>query len=100
MTKMKSKLAKGNVLPENAPAPPITPEIRRQIIAEAAYYRASNRGFNGGDPVEDWLQAEREIDSVLLGSGAGRSKGQTAGRPILTISGQTDRALSRPGRTG
>lgn len=31
-------------------------------IAEAAYYRAERRGFQGGCPVEDWLAAEREID--------------------------------------
>lgn len=35
------------------------------MIAEAAYLRAEKRGFAGGDPVEDWLTAEREIDKVL-----------------------------------
>jgi len=30
-------------------------------IAEAAYYRAEGRGFQGGCPVNDWLAAEREI---------------------------------------
>ncbi len=35
---------------------------RAARIAEAAYFRASQRGFEGGDPVEDWLDAEREID--------------------------------------
>jgi hypothetical protein len=38
---------------------------RRQMIAEAAYFRAQNRGFRGGNPVEDWLIAEREIDAML-----------------------------------
>ncbi|MEW6167357.1 MAG: DUF2934 domain-containing protein [Pseudomonadota bacterium] len=38
-------------------------EIRQQMVAEAAYYRALNRGFNGGDPNEDWFAAEREIDA-------------------------------------
>jgi len=33
----------------------------RAKIAEAAYYRAKRRGFVGGDPVEDWLAAEREL---------------------------------------
>lgn len=40
-------------------------EQRRQLIAEAAYYRAEKRGFNGGDPVADWIEAEKEIDSRL-----------------------------------
>jgi len=38
---------------------------RRQMIAEAAYFRAERRGFSGGDPVMDWLEAEREIHTVL-----------------------------------
>lgn len=35
---------------------------RYQMIAIAAYYRAEHRGFMGGNPVEDWLAAEAEID--------------------------------------
>src|SRR3569832_1846039 len=32
---------------------------------QAAYLRAEQRGFMGGDPVTDWLEAEAEIDSRL-----------------------------------
>lgn len=39
-------------------------EIRRQI-AEAAYYRAANRGFEPGGDIEDWLQAEAQIAQSL-----------------------------------
>jgi hypothetical protein len=42
-----------------------SPEERRRMIAEAAYFRAKKRGFVGGDPVEDWTAAEREVDKVL-----------------------------------
>jgi hypothetical protein len=35
------------------------------MIAEAAYFRAERRGFNGGDPVRDWCEAEAEIDARL-----------------------------------
>ncbi len=49
-----------------AGAPPITPEEREQKISTAAYYRALQRGFAEGDPVEDWLQAEQEIDTGPL----------------------------------
>jgi flagellar motility protein MotE (MotC chaperone) len=35
------------------------------MIAEAAYFRAERRGFNGGDLVADWLHAEAEIDARL-----------------------------------
>lgn len=40
----------------------ITPEERHYMIAEAAYFRAQQRGFQGGCPLQDWLEAEREID--------------------------------------
>jgi chromosome segregation ATPase len=35
------------------------------MIADAAYFRAERRGFNGGDPVADWLEAEAEVDTGL-----------------------------------
>lgn len=34
------------------------------MIAEAAYYRAAARGFQGGDPLDDWLAAEAEITDM------------------------------------
>ena len=44
---------------------PVSAEDRRRMIAEAAWHRAVARGFTNGDPVSDWLEAEREIDSRL-----------------------------------
>lgn len=43
----------------------ISPEERQRLIAEAAYFRAAERGFQGGDPVDDWLRAEAEINRTL-----------------------------------
>lgn len=40
-------------------------EQRQRMIAEAAYFLAEHRGF-GGDPLQDWLTAEAEIDSWLM----------------------------------
>lgn len=37
--------------------------VRRQCIAEAAYYKAEKRGFIPGKEYDDWLEAEREFDS-------------------------------------
>jgi hypothetical protein len=37
---------------------------RQQRIATAAYYRAEQRDFNSGNEMQDWLEAESEIDSV------------------------------------
>ncbi len=44
----------------------INPELRQQMIAEAAYLRAEQRNFNPGDPLDDWLVAEREVDMLLI----------------------------------
>lgn len=41
----------------------ITPEQRRQMIAETAYHIAAGRGFQGDDAMADWLQAETEVDA-------------------------------------
>jgi Protein of unknown function (DUF2934) len=38
---------------------------RLNQIATAAFLRAASRNFEGGDPVEDWLQAEIEINASL-----------------------------------
>jgi len=38
---------------------------RRQMIAEAAYFLAEKRGFDSGDPVGDWIEAETEVDARL-----------------------------------
>ena len=43
----------------------VTPEQRYQMICDAAYYRAERRGFIGGDPGQDWIEAELEIDQLL-----------------------------------
>lgn len=43
----------------------VTSEERRRMIAEAAYLKAEKRGFVGGDPNEDWLTAEAEINKIL-----------------------------------
>jgi len=36
-------------------------EKHRQLIAECAYFIAENRHFSGGDPKQDWLDAEKRI---------------------------------------
>jgi hypothetical protein len=38
---------------------------REDLIRQAAHARAAERGFRGGDPVADWLDAETEIDAAL-----------------------------------
>lgn len=42
-----------------------SPEEQHCLIAEAAYYRALKRGFTPGCEMDDWLQAEAEVNHVL-----------------------------------
>lgn len=53
--------------------PTVSAHRRREMIAEAAYYRAEKRGFTGGDPVADWVAAEAEVDALLNGASAPRA---------------------------
>ena len=41
----------------------IDPEVRRQMVAAEAYFRAERRGFAAGQEVEDWVAAESVVDS-------------------------------------
>jgi Protein of unknown function (DUF2934) len=45
----------------------ISEDVRRGMIAEAAYLRAERRGFTGGHEKErdDWIAAEAEVDALL-----------------------------------
>jgi len=56
---------------------------RRQMIQEAAYYRAQRRGFAAGDPVADWLEAEAEVDRLL-----GKPDAGERGGPAEQLEGQ------------
>lgn len=44
----------------------ISNEIRQELIQLTAYYKAEQRGFTGGNPEQDWLDAEAEVDYLLL----------------------------------
>ena len=43
----------------------VTVDERQHLIAEAAYYRAMRRSFVPGNELEDWLDAEAEIEEML-----------------------------------
>lgn len=61
---------------KNAPANPraagsenshteISEQERAEMIAQAAFLRAEKRGFAGGRELDDWLEAEAEINGLL-----------------------------------
>jgi hypothetical protein len=49
----------------------ITAKERYKMIAHLAYLGAEKRGFAPGHELDDWLQAESEVDQMLHG-GYGR----------------------------
>ena len=44
---------------------PVSEVQRRNYIEVAAYYIAERRGFFGASALEDWTQAEAEVDRML-----------------------------------
>ncbi len=44
------------------------PEERRRMIEVRAYFLAQERGFAPGNPEQDWLAAEAQIDALLIQS--------------------------------
>lgn len=48
-------------------------EQRHEMICTAAYFRAEQRGFCGGDSLDDWLAAEAEVDERLRQAPPGKN---------------------------
>ena len=69
-----SRIVDAGVEPEAMPDQPfaqgatseIDPELRHRMISETAYRHYVERGYTDGGDLEDWLQAEAEIDHFLL----------------------------------
>ncbi|MBE0474845.1 DUF2934 domain-containing protein [Rhodoferax sp.] len=53
------KTSPATVLPE------VTPEQRHNYIEVAAFYVAQRRGFAPGNPLDDWANAEIEVDQLI-----------------------------------
>jgi hypothetical protein len=52
----------------------VSDDMRRSMIAQAAFLRAERRGFTGGDEIEDWLAAEAEVDALLRAESGGTAQ--------------------------
>ncbi len=48
-----------------APKPVLSTEQRNHYVSVAAFYIAERRGFTLGDPAQDWLAAEAEVDRLI-----------------------------------
>ncbi len=62
--------------------PQVNEQHRRHMIEEAAYFRAAHRGFQGGDPMADWIAAEAQVDEQLRRSDRQREEELTAYRKM------------------
>ena len=51
--------------PATDPAAPMSADLRRELVAAEAYFRAERRGFAPGHELEDWVAAEAAVDSRL-----------------------------------
>jgi hypothetical protein len=72
-----------NLIPENdaeqAPDQPfaggtqseIDPDLRHRMISEAAYGLYARRNFADGGDLDDWLQAEAQVEHLLRNRGTG-----------------------------
>jgi len=81
-TRLASALAAAKSAPQPgskaAPQAGIDTEQRQRMITDEAYIIAERRGFEGGDPAQDWIEAERLVDYRLMQSGEpGRSATRT-----------------------
>ena len=67
--KPKAPKAKPVTVPATLTRIEISEDVRRGMIAEAAYLRAERRGFSGGPEKEreDWLAAEAAVEALLKG---------------------------------
>jgi hypothetical protein len=71
---MRSVTAKGKIGGRAVPGEIMTSKVQPELkderfdcIATAAYYRAESRGFTSGRELDDWLQAESELNQRRAG---------------------------------
>jgi DUF2934 family protein len=41
-------------------------DLRYRMISEAAYYLYTQRGYDDGYALDDWLQAEAEVEQMIM----------------------------------
>jgi len=44
----------------------LDPDLRHRMISEAAYHLYAQRGYAEGYELDDWLQAEAQVDHVAM----------------------------------
>lgn len=67
-SKSGTKTTRATTRTRKTAASPVSPEARYRMIAEAAYLIAESHGFDSSRTLNDWLEAEGQIDRVLSGT--------------------------------
>jgi hypothetical protein len=44
----------------------LSADLRHRLISETAFHHLAERGYEDGSEVDDWTQAEAEVDHTLL----------------------------------
>ena len=57
--------ANGNGKDYPSPAPGVSAQAREAMVAQLAYSRAEKRGFAPGGELQDWFEAEAEVELLL-----------------------------------
>jgi len=65
MASSKTSMQKKSQSSRQKANPVISEQERERMIAEAAYFNAEHRGFQRGDPEQDWFLAEGQIERQL-----------------------------------
>jgi hypothetical protein len=61
-----------NERPDSKARPEVSEEDRVSMISAGAWFRAKERAFGPGDSVDDWLQAEAQVDASVKTSSTDR----------------------------
>lgn len=46
----------------------LDPELRYRAISEGAFHRLAQRGYDEGYERDDWLEAEADLDHIVIGA--------------------------------
>lgn len=74
MRSKKRKSVASVPVPESEPEAPfqegardgLSADLRHRMISEAAYHLYTQRGYREGYDLDDWLEAEAQVDHVLV----------------------------------
>ena len=49
----------------------LDPDLRHRLISEAVFHRQAERGYDEGYDRDDWLEAEADVDHIVIGAKPG-----------------------------